>query len=90
MLPLGGVLHKIGSATVLKPIKEYLRRSLIFHETTSEVFFIDFEHRCSFILCRLAILKNTYSNIFAERLRWLLLIITSILLIGSIQSFTEL
>ena len=38
-------------------------------------------------LARLAILKNTYSSIFAERLQWLLLNITSILLIGSIQSF---
>ena len=28
---LGGVLQKIGSASVLKPIKEYLRRSSIFH-----------------------------------------------------------
>ena len=55
--------------------------------TTSQVFFVDFEHRCSCILCRLAILKNTYSNIFAERLQWLLLNITSILLLGSIQSF---
>ena len=37
--------------------------------------------------CRLAILKNTYSNIFVERLQWLLLNITSMLLIGSIQNF---
>ena len=29
--PLGNVLQKIGSATVLKPIKQYLRRSSIFH-----------------------------------------------------------
>ena len=29
--PLGGVLQKIGSATVLKPIKKYLQRSSIFH-----------------------------------------------------------
>ena len=33
----------------------------------------------------LAVLKNTYSNIFAERLQWLLLNITSILLIESIS-----
>ena len=52
--------------------------------------FIDPEHRCICILCRLAILKNTYSNIFAECLQWLLLNITSILLIGSIKSFKEL
>ena len=31
MQPLGGVLQKIGSATVLKPIKKYLRMSSIFH-----------------------------------------------------------
>ena len=41
-------------------------------------------HRFSYILCRLAILKNTYLKIFAERLQWLLCNITSILLIGSI------
>ena len=46
--------------------------------------------RCSCILCRLAILKNTYSNIFEERLQWLLLNITSMLLIGSIQGFNHL
>ena len=51
---------------------------------------MDFEHRCSCILCRLAILENTYLNILAERLQWLLLNITSILLIESIQSFKEL
>ena len=56
----------------------------------SQVFFLDFEHRCSCILCRLAILQNTYSNIFAERVHWLLLNITLILLIGSIQSYKEL
>ena len=32
--PLGGVLRKIGSATVLKPIKKYLERSSIFHESS--------------------------------------------------------
>ena len=57
---------------------------------TSQVFFVDYEHRCSCILCGLAILKNTYSNIFAECLQWLLLNITSILLTESIQSFKEL
>ena len=29
--PLGGVLQKIGSAAVLRPIKKYLRKSSIFH-----------------------------------------------------------
>ena len=53
----------------------------------SQIFFIDFEHRYSCVLCRLAILKNTYSNVFAERLQWLLLNIT--LLIGSIQGFNR-
>ena len=42
--PLGGVLQKSGSATVLKPIKKYLQMSSIFH---SQVFFIDFEYRYS-------------------------------------------
>ena len=105
--PLGGVLQKSHSVTVLKPIKKFDQKipakefnfSLKVHAsslqlywswTPSHVFFIDFEHRCSCILCRLATLKNTYSNIFAERLQWLLLNITSILLIGSIQSFKEL
>ena len=36
--PLGGVLQKDGSATVLKPIKQYLQRSSIFHY----LFLIDF------------------------------------------------
>ena len=31
--PLGGVLQKRGSATVLKPIKKYLQRSSIFHSS---------------------------------------------------------
>ena len=53
---------------------------------------VKFLHRyilCSFILCRLTILKNTYSNIFAERLQWLLLNITSILLIGGVFKFLK-
>ena len=31
--PPGGVLQKTGSATVLKPIKKYLQRSSIFHQS---------------------------------------------------------
>ena len=70
--PLGSVLQKSRSATVLKPIKKFDKKatakdfnfSLKLHAsswTHSQVVFIDFEHRCSCILCRLAI-KHIFRN----------------------------
>ena len=66
---LGGVLQKIGSATVLKPIKKILAKEFNFSLKLQASSFVDFEHRCSCILFRLAILRKTYSNIFVERLQ---------------------
>ena len=67
-----------------------LKSATLLKLNSFKLFFIDFEHRCSCIACRLASLRNTYSNIFAECLQWLLLGSTSILLIGSIQGLKEL
>ena len=71
--PLGGVLRKKRFCNFAKinekiPATEF-NFSLELHAsslqlywswTPSQVFAIDFEHRCSCILCTLAILKNTY------------------------------
>ena len=89
--PLGGVLQKNWFCNCAKtnqkiPMKEFNLfikvegfLQLYLSWTPSQVFFIDFEHRCSHIICRLAIMKNTFSNIFTECLQWLLLNITSVL-----------
>ena len=77
----GGVLQKNRFSSCAKntnqkiPAKEF-NFSLLKLNSFKGIF--HFKHRCSCILHRLAILKNTYSNIFAEHLQWLLLKITSL------------
>ena len=95
---------KSGSATFLKPIKKYWQRSSICNFKSATLWrlnsftgtFHRFWTQMQLYILQISYLEEHiffvffYSNIFAEHLQWLLLNITSILLMRRIQGFNPL